>query len=81
MIVATWLASSIIRPGIDYAAFGRYLDIVQTAVDNRIPLALSPAEIMHLEDAGAVVDLETGETMWLNDSENRQEPVEATNRA
>ena len=64
-----------IRPGIDRAAFNRYLDIVQTAVDAGIPLALSPAEIMHLEDAGAVVDLATGETTWP------EEPQEAAKRS
>ena len=50
-----------IRPGIDYEAFSRYLELVQHAVDTGVPLALSPAAIMAIEDAGGVVDLATGE--------------------
>lgn len=49
-----------IRPGIDYEAFSRYLELVQHAVDTGVPLALSPAAIMAIEDGGGVVDLVTG---------------------
>lgn len=53
-----------LRPGIDYEAFTRYLELIQHQVDTGIPLALSPAAIMALEDQGAIVDLETGAIAW-----------------
>ena len=53
-----------LRPGIDYEAFARYLELIQHQVDTGIPLALSPMAIMALEDQGALVDLETGAITW-----------------
>ena len=53
-----------LRPGIDYEAFSRYLELIQHQVDTGTPLALSPAAIMQLEDQGAIVDLETGAITW-----------------
>lgn len=53
-----------LRPGIDYEAFSRYLELVQHQADTGTPLALSPAAIMQLEDQGAIVDLETGAIAW-----------------
>lgn len=56
-----------LRPGIDYAAFGRYLELVQHAVDTGVPLAAAPAVIMRLEDMGAIVDLNTSDVLWPQD--------------
>jgi hypothetical protein len=53
-----------LRPGIDYEAFSRYLELIQHQADTGTPLALSPAAIMQLEDQGAIVDLETGAITW-----------------
>lgn len=53
-----------LRPGIDYEAFSRYLELIQHQIDTGTPLALSPAAIMQLEDQGAIVDLETGAITW-----------------
>lgn len=53
-----------IRPGIDFAAFARYLELIRHADETGIPLAMSPAAIMAFEDAGAVVDMETGWIDW-----------------
>ncbi len=52
------------RPGIDYAAFSRYLELVHVA---GAPLAMAPAAIMELEDKGAIVDLDTGAVTWPED--------------
>ena len=53
-----------LRPGIDHEAFSRYLELVQHSADTGVPLPLSPAAIMQLEDQGAIVDLETGAIAW-----------------
>jgi len=58
------VSSTTLRPGIDHEAFSRYLELVQHSVDTGVPLALSPAAIMALEDQGAIVDLETGAITW-----------------
>jgi acetone carboxylase gamma subunit len=55
---------AVIRPGIDHDAFTRYLALVQHVVDTGIPLPMSPSIILQFEDAGAVVDLETGHIDW-----------------
>ena len=60
----TTVSPTTIRPGIDYVAFSRYLELVQHQVDTGVPLALSPAAIMALEDQGAIVDLATGAITW-----------------
>ena len=61
---STTVSSTTLRPGIDYEAFSRYLELVQHQVDTGVPLALTPAAIMMLEDQGAIVDLETGAITW-----------------
>ena len=60
----TTVSPTTIRPGIEHEAFSRYLELVQHSVDTGVPLALSPAAIMALEDQGAIVDLETGAITW-----------------
>jgi len=67
--------STFLRPGIDHAAFGAFLTQVQESREGRRRLELtdwaletgrqlpmSPEAILTFEDAGAVVDLETG---WI----------------
>ena len=51
---------TVIRPGIDCEQFGRYLTLIQHQHDTGRRLPLSPAIIMHLEDLGIVVNLDTG---------------------
>lgn len=59
-------AYTTLRPGIDYAAFSRYLELVHVAGAGA-PLAMAPAAIMELEDKGAIVDLDTGAVTWPED--------------
>lgn len=71
--------STFIRPGIDHTAFGAFLDEVLHAREDRRrdelvawaqetgkPLPMPSKVIVTLEDAGAVVDLETGWITWPN---------------
>lgn len=71
--------STFLRPGIDHAAFSAFLDEVQAASKERRrgelvawsqetgrPLPMPSKVIVTLEDAGAVVDLETGWITWPN---------------
>lgn len=71
--------STFLRPGIDHAAFSVFLDEVQAASEERRrgeltawtqetakPLPMPSKVIVTLEDAGAVVDLETGWIRWPN---------------
>ncbi len=61
-----------LRPGIDYEAFARYLELIQHQADTGTPLALSPAAIMQLEDQGAIVDLETGAITWPQEVQSHE---------
>ena len=69
----------LIRPGIDFDAFGAYLKAVHAtehrrrcdelnahAAESGNPLPMTPAVILAFEDAGAVVDLVTGVISWPN---------------
>lgn len=80
--------STFLRPGIDHAAFSVFLDEVQAAREERRrgelvawsqetgrPLPLPSKVIVTLEDAGAVVDLETGWIRWPNGVEILPERV------
>lgn len=80
--------STFLRPGIDHAAFSGFLDEVQAAREERRrgelvawsqetgrPLPLPSKVIVTLEDAGAVVDLETGWIRWPNGVEILPERV------
>jgi hypothetical protein len=71
--------STFLRPGIDHAAFSVFLDEVQAAREERRrhelvawsretgqPLPMPSKVIVTLEDAGAVVDLESGWIRWPN---------------
>lgn len=71
--------STFLRPGIDLAAFSVFLDEVQVASQERrrgelaawsqetgTALPMPSKVIVTLEDAGAVVDLETGWIRWPN---------------
>ena len=71
--------NTFLRPGIDHAAFGVFLDEVQEASQERRrselvawaqetgkPLPMPSKVIVTLEDAGAIVDLETGWIRWPN---------------
>jgi hypothetical protein len=71
--------STFLRPGIDLAAFAAFLDEVQATREQRRlqelidwskesgkPLPMTPAAVLVFEDAGAVVDLETGWIAWPN---------------
>lgn len=67
--------STFLRPGIDVAAFDAFLievqesrearrrrELIDWAVETGRQLPMSPETIITFEDAGAVVDLETG---WI----------------
>lgn len=53
-----------LRPGIDYASFSRFLELIQHQADTGTRLPMAAGMIMELEDQGAIVDLETGAVTW-----------------
>jgi hypothetical protein len=67
---------AVIRPGIDYEIFARWLEIVQQSIDGGFILSMPPAAIMALEDAGAVVDLRSGQIEWPNGVAAPPQPME-----
>lgn len=62
----------VIRPGIDYAEFERYLDLVHHQDEMGIPLAVHPVLVAQIESEGGMVDLGTGEIVWLRDEEEQE---------
>lgn len=56
----------VIRPGIDFDEFSRYLDLLQHQNEAGTQLPISPVVIAKLEAAGAEVDLDTGWVYWPN---------------
>lgn len=86
--MTTTTTTTFLRPGIDHAAFSVFLDEVQAASQERRrgelvawsqetgkPLPLPSKAIATLEDAGAMVDLETGWISWPNGVEILPERV------
>ncbi len=54
----------VIRPGIDFDEFSRYLDLLQHQDETHTQLPISPVVVAKLEAAGAEVDLVTGWVYW-----------------
>lgn len=62
----------VIRPGIDYVDFERYLDLIHHQAETGIPLAVHPVTVAQIESRGGMVDFNTGEIVWLRDEEKRE---------
>ena len=63
----------VIRPGIDFDEFNRYLDLLHCQDEMGTKLPISPVVIAKLEAAGAEVDLETGWIYWPDVVEVKEE--------
>lgn len=62
----------VIRPGIDYVEFERFLDLIHHQAETGIPLAVHPVLVAQIESKGGMVDLDTGEIVWLRVEEERE---------
>lgn len=71
------MTHEVIRPGIDFDAFEAHLQAVHAterqrrcdelqawSAESGIPLPMSPGLVLFFEDAGAVVELDTGLISW-----------------
>jgi hypothetical protein len=83
-------SNTFIRPGIDFEAFNAFLDQVRERMEARrreglaahaaatgLPLPMAPEVILSFEDAGAVVDLETGWITWPSGIRTAVVPAES----